>query len=162
MTAALKLSTLIIAGFLFASTMPAVGQDAKQAASTASADQTVTDLRALEQRAEIATLNADVAFLQDFYASDFRFAHGTGIVAHKTETLKALQPGFYISRELETSEVEPHGDIALTIGRIHVRTTSQDPSVHEYTVWYIRVYTRRDGRWQLLSHRTTRQVAGPL
>jgi len=25
------------------------------------------------------------------------------------------------------TEVEPHGDIALTIGRIHVRTTSLDP-----------------------------------
>jgi ketosteroid isomerase-like protein len=162
MTTALGRRTLIIAGFLLASTLPALGRDAKQVAASASADHSVTELRALEQRAEIATLNADAAFLQDFYASDFRFSHGTGVIANKAETLKALQPGFYISRDLDQSEVEPHGDIALTVGRIHVRTTSEDPNVREYTVWYIRVYTRRDGRWQLLSHRTTRQVAGPL
>lgn len=141
---------------------PTFGQDSKQAAITPSADQTVTSLRALEQKAENATLHADAAFLQDFYASDFRFSHGTGVIANKAETLKALQPDFYISRDLDLTEVEPHGDIALTVGRIHVRTTARDPNVSEYTVWYIRVYTRRDGRWQLLSHRTTRQVAGPL
>jgi ketosteroid isomerase-like protein len=162
MTATLRRSALLIAVFLLASTMSTVGQDSKQAANPASADQTVSDLRALEQRAETATLHADAAFLQDFYASDFRFSHGTGVVANKTETLKALQPNFYISRDLDLTEVEPHGDVALTIGRIHVRTTSQAPDVREYTVWYVRVYTRRDGRWQLLSHRTTRQVSGPL
>jgi ketosteroid isomerase-like protein len=162
MTASLRLCTLLIAGFAIASAIPAFAQESKQTISPASTDQTVTDLRALEQRAEAATLHADAAFLEDFYASDFRFTHGTGIVWNKTETLKALRPGNFISRELDSVEVEPHGDVALTLGRIHVRSNSQDPEVREYTIWYVRVYTRRGGRWQLLSHRTVRQVSGPL
>jgi ketosteroid isomerase-like protein len=148
MITALRRSSLPIAFFLLVSATIAL---AKQAASPTS-----------NRGAETATLHADAAFLQNFYASDFRFSHGTGVVANKTETLKALQPDFYISRDLDLKEVEPHGDVALTIGQIHVRTTSQDPDVREYTVWYVRVYERRDGRWQILSHRTTRQVAGPL
>jgi ketosteroid isomerase-like protein len=159
MITTLRRISLPIAFFLVVSATIAL---AKQAASPTSSEQTVVELRALEQRAETATLHADAAFLQNFYASDFRFSHGTGVIANKTETLKALQPDFYISRDLDLKEVEPHGDVALTIGQIHVRTTSQDPEVREYTVWYVRVYARRDGRWQLLSHRTTRQVAGPL
>jgi hypothetical protein len=76
---------------------------------------------------ETATLHADAGFLQNFYASDFRFSHGTGVVANKSETLKALQPDFYISRDLDLKEVEPHGDVALTIGQILVRILRDAP-----------------------------------
>jgi hypothetical protein len=41
--------------------------------------------------------------------------------------LKALQPDFYISRDRDLMEVEPHGDVALTIGQIHVRTLRDAP-----------------------------------
>ena len=169
MTLMLKLRTLlIIAAFVFVSVAFAVAQESKPTSNLPLADQTVAEIRALEQKVETATLGADASFLENVYASDFRFTHGnsrllgTRSVSNKTETLQALQPGRFISRDLDSVDVEPHGDVALTTGRILVRTTSKDPELREYTIYYVRVYQRRDGRWQLLSHRTVREVSGPL
>ena len=169
MTLMLKLRTLlIIAAFVFVSVALTVAQESKRTSNLPLTDQTIAEIRALEQKVEAATLRADASFLKNVYASDFRFTHGNSLVlgiravSNKTETLQALQPGRFISRDLDSVEVEPHGDVALTTGRIHVRSTSQDPELREYTIYYIRAYQRRDGRWQLLSHRTVREVSGSL
>jgi hypothetical protein len=51
-------------------------------------------------------------------------------------------------------KTEVHGDIVITYGR--------------YVIWFERVYAKRNGKWQLLSHRTgkvhlfRRQVSIPL
>jgi len=50
--------------------------------------------------------------------------------------------------------------VALTTGRIHVRQESTDPKWREYTIRYARVYIRRAGRWQLLTHHSTAESFG--
>jgi hypothetical protein len=56
---------------------------------------------------------------------------------------------------LTSVEVEIHGKVALTTGRIEVRSTRRG----DYTMCYLRLYEER-GRWQLVSHRTLRLTSG--
>ncbi|MDO8500750.1 MAG: hypothetical protein Q7S20_02805 [Gemmatimonadaceae bacterium] len=58
-------------------------------------------------------------------------------------------------------DVEVHEDVPLTTGRIHVRRLGPDGTTVEYTIRYARVYAFRNGRWQLLTHHSTQQTAGP-
>jgi hypothetical protein len=58
-------------------------------------------------------------------------------------------------RELDSVQVELHGDIAITCGRYRYQPS---PGVAA-GINSGRVYAKRNGRWQLLSHRTVR---GPI
>ena len=109
---------------------------------------------------EAAMLRKDVGFFREVLSPDVRFSHGTGTVWNKQQWLDALPNATYTVRDLDSVEVEPHGDVVETTGHIHIKTSSaKNP---EYHIWYVRVYARRDGRWQLLSNRTVRQVNGPM
>ncbi len=68
----------------------------------------------------------------------------------------------YTERSVDSIEVEMHGNIAVTTGRMHIKTNLVDPRRQEFTIWYVRVYERRDDLWQLLSHRSVQQETGPL
>ena len=113
---------------------------------------------------EAATLRSDVAYLDSVYAPSFRFKHSTGDVEERAPRLAALdaRKTAVFARDLDSLEVEVHGDVALTTGRIHVRQEFADPKWREYTIRYARVYVRRAGRWQLLTHHSTAETFGPL
>jgi hypothetical protein len=51
-----------------------------------------------------------------------------------------------------------HGDVLVTYGRYIAHRTVGDPAKAWFSVWFERVYAKRDGRWIYLSHRT---VHGP-
>ena len=122
------------------------------------------DLKRIERELAAAVLHVDLAILERTYADDFRFTHSTGNVQTKAEWLRDLRSGetSYTARSIDSIEVELHDDVAITTGRIHARIDSSDPRWKAYTVWYVRVYAERGGRWQLLSHRTVREQTGPL
>ena len=111
-----------------------------------------------DQQMEAAALRQDVAFFQAVLADDVRFTHGTGLVQDKAKWLASAGRSKYVLRDIDSIEVEPHGDVVETTGHIHVK--SGNPSNPEYHIWYVRVYARRNGAWQLLSNRTVRQVNG--
>jgi hypothetical protein len=114
-------------------------------------------VEALDRRVESAFQRADSSFLQSTLRDDFRFTHGTGLVAGKAETLaNFVKPGNFLSRVQTSVEAEVHGDVALTIGRIEIRTAAP----REYTICYARLYQRVGGQWQLVSHRTFREQEG--
>ena len=120
-------------------------------------------LAALEHRVEQATLRADVPFLDSVYAPSFRFKHSTGNLEQRAARLAGLaaRTAPVFARDLDSLDVEVHGDVALTTGRVHVRQESADPKWREYTIRYARVYIRRAGRWQLLTHHSTGESFGP-
>jgi ketosteroid isomerase-like protein len=119
-------------------------------------------LAGLEARVEAAVVRHDVAFLGGVYAPDFRFKHSTGLLQNREQWLTALARTPYVSREVDSLDVEVHGDVALTTGRVHVRSATDDPKWREYTVRYARVYARQGGRWRLLTHHSTGESFGPL
>lgn len=120
----------------------------------------VAEIRQLEQRVEAATARstrADSMFLDSVYASDFRFKHGTGQLEDRAAVLARVRWNRFATRELDSLDVEVHGDLALSTGRIHVRLRPGGPPGQPpgYTIRYVRVYVRRNGRWRLVTHHTT-------
>jgi ketosteroid isomerase-like protein len=124
------------------------------------------DVLAFEREMEAAVVRGDVAFLDRACSSDFSFTHGDGWtvggpplrVENKAQWLAAVAKAPYLARDLDSVKVELHGDVAITYGRYRARNKAGDPGRRAFTVWFERVYARRDGRWQFLSHRT---VNGP-
>ena len=127
-----------------------------------------TAIAALEQRIENAVVAREIAFLDSAYTPDFRFKHSTGDVDTRGEWIASVQRSRFASRQVDSLDVEVHGDVALTTGRLHVRRSpddsswARDPRWREYTVRYARVYVRRAGRWHLLTHHSTGESFGPL
>lgn len=125
------------------------------------------DVLAFEKTMEAAVVRGDVKFLDQICASDFSFTHGDGWttggeplrVENKAQWLAAVGKRPYLSRDLDQVQVEMHGDIAITYGMYRARyRTPADPKRADFTVWFERVYVRRNGHWQYVSHRT---VHGP-
>ena len=154
-------STLLAA--LLAGTAGAAGQEPSRAAADADRAAEVLEL---ERRIEDAVLRADVTFLDGVCASDFTYTHGDGWttggavrgVDHRSEWLASL-PGRYSRREVDSQQVELHGDVAITMGRVRARGGGPVATQRAFSFWYVRVYAQRDGGWQYLSHRT---VHGPV
>lgn len=90
-----------------------------------------------EREIEAATARADVAFLARALADDFAFTHGdawrTGGKPSRVDTKKSwmdsVARGMFRSREVNSQEVEPHGSMAITTGRIDVKIALASPVV---------------------------------
>jgi ketosteroid isomerase-like protein len=136
------------------------------AVSAAAAD-TAAEVMAFEKTMEAAVVRGDVAFLDKICASDFSFTHGdswtTGgaplRVENRAQWFASVGKVPYQLRDLDSVKVELHGDIAITYGQYRARYRAGNPEQRAFIVWFERVYARRDGHWQFLSHRT---VHGPV
>jgi hypothetical protein len=88
---------------------------------------TIAEVMAFEKKCDAAAVHGDVAFLERALSKDFVMTHGDGWtsggaplkVDTKASWLEYVgnRPGPYIYRNLDSIEVELHGDFALTIGR---------------------------------------------
>ncbi len=141
--------------------------DAVEAISSTEEESVVAkEVLALEKRMEEAVLHADVAFLDGVLAEDFTYTHGDGWttggeilgVDTRDEWLASLA-GRYSMREVDSQQVEIHGDVAITMGRLRARSGGPVAEQRSFSFWYVRVYAQRDGEWKYLSHRT---VHGPV
>lgn len=108
-----------------------------------------------EKRIEGAVVSTDIAFLKTAYADDFKFKHGTGNRSTKESWLSDVvnNKGKFISRNVDSSEAEIHGDMGITEGTITV--TRADRS---YTIHYVRAYRRKGSSWELFMHRTVEET----
>ena len=119
---------------LLAAAAGASAQEPSGAAAGAAAE-----VLELERRIEAAVRHADTGFLDGVLASDFTYTHGDGWttggavrgVDHRAEWLASLA-GRYSRREVDSQQVELHGDVAITMGRVRARSgalrTSSAPS----------------------------------
>jgi ketosteroid isomerase-like protein len=100
----------------------------------------------------------DIAKLKTLYGDDFVFTHAGGHVDSKESWLKNIQsPDVkFISRQQDSTKAEMHGDVAILIGRVDI-VRDQRQVVTKYGIWYVRVFARRKGQWQMISHRTTKE-----
>jgi Icc protein len=138
-----------------------------QTPSTSSADSAI--IARLEHKTEEAVVRRDAQFLDSVYAPSFRFKHSTGTLETRDERMASLRrsmrpdaPGRMLARVVDSLDVEVHGDIALSTGRIHVRRDGGAPEWQNYTVRFARVWVRnRAGHWQLLTHHSTGESQGP-
>ena len=117
------------------------------------------ELLSFEKEIEKAVVATNLPFLEKAYSEDFRFKHGTGLVDSKSSWIKAVveAKGKYISRVVDSVEVEIHDKIGITNGKITV-TRKTDKADRKYMIKYVRVYVRKDQQWQLIMHRTVFEV----
>ena len=122
------------------------------------------ELIEIEKAIAAAVVNLDFETMDRTYADEFVFFHSTGVIEGKDDWLTKLRNGeaVYTARIVDSLEVDFHGGTAITSGRIHLKTKSVDPQRREFTVWYYRIYEKRDGRWQMLSHRSLHEELGLL
>ena len=121
-------------------------------------DPAMTAIEAVNERIEEAVVSKDLASLDALYADDFMFTHGTGLVQTKRQWLDALRSDEtrFLSRQLDSTSIELHPEIAIVTGRLLVCRQSEAGEVR-YGLQYVRVYSMKTGLWQLISHYTTAQ-----
>ncbi len=127
---------------------------------------TAADVLKFEKDYEAAVLRGDAAYVDKASAPDMTFTHGDGWITggaplrvdDRAAWLAAVGKKPYVKRELEAVKVEMHGDIAITYGKYTAKYSAANPEQREFVVWYERVWAKRNGAWQFVSHRT---VSGP-
>src|SRR6185369_2082013 len=129
------------------------------------------EVLALEQKIEAAVVKGDVSFADSVLSSDFHFRHGDGWTRgektggtedDRAAFLKRIAEKEYLVHDLDNVKIEMHGDIAITYGRyvslFMPKNRNPNAPANLSTIWFERVYAKRGGRWQFVSHRT---VHGP-
>src|ERR1700682_4098174 len=132
----------------------------------ADASAAAAEVLAFEKNMEAAVVRGDVAYVDRVSARDLSFTHGdawtTGGkplgVDDRKGFLKRVENKQYLARDLDSVKVEMHGDIAITYVRYIAQNRIGDPGRSWFSVWFERVYAKRDGHWLYVSHRT---VHGP-
>jgi ketosteroid isomerase-like protein len=139
--------------------------------TVATATGPAAEVLALEQKIEEATVRGDTVFAETVLSNDFHFRHGDGwtrgektggIEDDRAAYLKRIADKEYLVHDLDGTRIEMHGDLAITWGRYVslFMPKNRNPASpgRLTTIWYERIWAKRDGRWQWLSHRT---VWGP-
>jgi ketosteroid isomerase-like protein len=129
-------------------------------------DARAAEVLAFERDMEAAVVRGDVAYVSRVSADDLSFTHGDGwtkggkplLVDDRKAFLKRVENKQYRVRDLDSVQVEMHGDIAITYGRYVAQMSNGDPARSWFSVWFERVYEKRAGNWLYVSHRT---VHGP-
>jgi hypothetical protein len=108
-----------------------------------------------EKQIDAAIVTADIAFLQNAYADNFRFKHSTGHVDDKASWLKDVEKGkgSILSRTLESVDVEIHDGVGITNGILIVKRKDKT-----YKLQYVRVYVKKEGQWQMIMHRSVQDL----
>ena len=139
----------------------------RQTAAPTTAHEVAAEVMTFEREIEAAVVRGDVGFVDAASAPTFIFTHGDGWttggaplrVDSRAEWLATVANAPYASRVVDSVKAEVHGDIVITYGRYVARFKNAAPGRRQFTVWYERVYAKRNGKWQYLSHRT---VDGPV
>jgi ketosteroid isomerase-like protein len=111
-------------------------------------------IRVLEDQIEAACVAADATQLAAICADDFTFTHGNNIVEPKESWLQTFPvPGRFLKREISDLAIEVHAEVAYVIGRADIEASDRT-----YSLSYLRLYAKRDGRWHCLSQRTVQAL----
>jgi uncharacterized protein DUF4440 len=138
---------------------PAPQLSSEQAAAAA-------EVLGLDQKIGTAVVRGDTAYVDSVTPSDFVMVHGdgwtTGGAPLSTDTkesmLRRVTSKYYDVIDFDSVKAEMHGDIAITYGRYVAHVPGNAPDKAWFSVWFERVFAKRNGRWFYLSHRT---VHGP-
>jgi len=158
-------------GLLLAIVSLMPGQQPKPAdandSTTAKDSNATAEVLALEKKIEDAVVRGDVAFADSVLASDFSFVHGDAWTTggkplasdDKAAFLKRVADREYLVHDLDGVKTEVHGDIVITYGRyvsLFMPKNQAAAPGRLNSIWFERVYAKRNGKWLFLSHRTVR------
>lgn len=142
------------------------GQQSRAGAPATTISPEAEEVLAFERSMEAAVVRGDVSYVDKVSSPDLTFTHGDAwtiggkplLVDDRKSFLQRVQNKQYNARDLDSVKVEMHGDIAITYGRYVAQNRTAKPEQSWFSVWFERVYEKRDGHWLYVSHRT---VHGP-
>ena len=121
-----------------------------------SQDGPATVLQAQTQRFS-AMVSGDLSELEQLLSPDLIYTHTAGSTETKAEFLSSLRLGSlsYESITPDDAEVRVFGEAAVSTGRSAMRVISNGQEL-AFTIRFLEVYVRRDGRWLLEAWQSTR------
>ncbi|MGB7925404.1 MAG: nuclear transport factor 2 family protein [Pyrinomonadaceae bacterium] len=112
----------------------------------------------LEREYVDAHLRGDAETLDRILADDFSFRHRGGRSSDKAQRLALMEtPGFeFLSIDTDGVDIDVDGDRAYVTGRAVTTSLYQARKYVSRPYKYLRVYEKREGRWQMVSVRASR------
>ena len=109
-----------------------------------------------------ANVKADEAALDRLLGADLDYTHSTGELETKAQFIMSLTDGKrdYVAMEPTLEKLRVVGDVGLIRGRAHV-TVSSNGKPSTFDISYDDAWLWKDGRWQLISWRSTRLPDAP-
>ncbi|HEX8922349.1 MAG TPA: nuclear transport factor 2 family protein [Pyrinomonadaceae bacterium] len=107
-----------------------------------------------------ANLDGDTATLDEILADDFTLTFAGGHYrrveskARRLARLETLDLDFE-SIATDNVKVEVNGDRALLTGEAYTESRDTDMELHSQSYNFFRIYEKRQGRWQIVSVRTS-------
>lgn len=123
-----------------------------------SSEETLKQVDELNRTLDRAVVNKDLPVLQKHYAEDFVFTHSDGKVDSKHSWIKSVEHAHYISREHDSTKVELHNEIAIVTGKLNIERKAHHSESPQFSIKYVRVFSRRDDVWQLICHRSVLEM----
>jgi ketosteroid isomerase-like protein len=119
-----------------------------------------TEIRRLLDELAAAHLHSDGAALDRLRAADYVFTTADGRLLDKAQA--AVAPGDYALTAYthEDVRIRVYGDAALATGGLTVAGTFRGRPRGGRTRW-MRVFVKRDGRWQLVANQLTPITTAP-
>ena len=117
---------------------------------------TIKELLDLQHQWADARVRRDVAFLEKFYAQEFRITSMNGAVVSRSEDIGVFASGDMRPESVidEDMEVLIYDEVAVITGLEKVRGTYKGRAGN-FDLRFTNVLVRRDGRWQLVTHQST-------
>ena len=135
----------ILAGLALIAAMPVHATDAD-----------VREITRLEDAWRQARIDGDVAFLETFYAKEFRVQNMAGEVQSRADDI-----GMFARRDIRPEyirhgplDISVYGDTAIVTGRDELKGTYRG-TPGTLALRFTDVLVRRDGRWQLVLQQAT-------
>ncbi|MBK5291831.1 MAG: nuclear transport factor 2 family protein [Acidobacteriia bacterium] len=118
---------------------------------------TDAEIQAAEKAWAGAVVRQDFAALEKIYSPKLIYAHSTGNVESKKEYMDRLRGGAqkYAVVDHQKMTIRLHGDTA--VAHCHMRMTGvSNGKPFDDRLMLLHVWVKREGRWQLAAHQTTK------
>lgn len=114
-------------------------------------------IREAEKTWANAVLARDAGTLERVMAEDLIYAHSSGIVENKREYLRKLQSGLQQYELIDYRDVTVRLHDGTAVAHSFLRMKGRNPKgPFDDQLMMLHVWVRRDGRWQLAAHQTTK------
>ena len=129
-------------------------------------DDTETVLLALHEQWAAARVDGDVAFLERFYGQELRLQQADGGIVERNDDIELFNRAGKSDSEVVKPEyirhvdmkVTRYGETAVVTGVENLKGTYKGRP-GEMALRFMNTLVRRDGRWQLVAHQSTRVQA---
>jgi uncharacterized protein (TIGR02246 family) len=145
---------IIFAVLALTISLSAVAQTSKKMSNNGKVEQAIQQL---ENEIREALLNNDAKTFERLLADDWMNTNADGTVTTKIQFMELLKsnPFKFTSIEYDDVMVRTYKDTAVVTGRVTTKRTGQDNKTVTRQARFMRVYVKKDRRWQVINAQST-------